>query len=122
VHRRLTGASNDWVLRLPEEILNRGFVLEVLSLLIPGWVETEQIEKIASLLAGVDQSIPFTLLAFFPQYQMKHVSAPNLEQILSAYEAARAAGLDQVRLGNLGIFVKSEEDYEKLAAAAPGGW
>jgi hypothetical protein len=42
--------------------------------------------------------------------------------MLSAYEAARAAGLNQVRLGNLGIFLKSEEDYERLAAAAPGAW
>ena len=122
VHRRLTGADNDWVLRLPEKILNRGFVLEVLSLFIPGWVETDQIEGIASLLARVDPNIPFTLLAFFPQYQMQHVPAPTLEQMLSAYEAARASGLNQVRLGNLGIFVKSDEDYERLATAAPGGW
>ncbi|UCF95829.1 MAG: radical SAM protein [Spirochaetaceae bacterium] len=122
VHRRLTGADNDWVLRLPEEILNRGFVLEVLSLFIPGWVETDQIVKIASLLAGVDSDIPFTLLAFFPQYQMQHVPAPTLEQMLSAYEAVRAEGLNQVRLGNLGIFVKNDEDFERLATAAPGGW
>ena len=122
VHHRLTGADNDRVLRLPEEILDRGFVLEVLSLFIPGWVETDQIEGIASLLARVDPNIPFTLLAFFPQYQMQHVPAPTLEQMLSAYEAARASGLNQVRLGNLGIFVKSDEDYERLATAAPGGW
>jgi pyruvate-formate lyase-activating enzyme len=122
VHRKLTGADNEWVLRLPEEILSRGFVLEVLSLFIPGWVETDQIKGIASLLAGVDPNIPFTLLAFFPQYKMQHVSAPTLEQMLSAYEAARIAGLNQVRLGNLGIFLKNDEDYERLASAAPGGW
>ena len=122
VHHRLTGASNEWVLRLPEEMLKRGFVLEVLSLYIPGWVERDQLERIAVLLAGVDESIPFTILAFFPQHQMRHVPPPTLEQMVSAYEAARAAGLRQVRLGNLGVFAKTEQDYQRLAALAPGGW
>ena len=122
VHRRLTGASNEWVLRLPEEILKRGFVLEVLSLYIPGWVESDQIEKIAGLLAQVDDNIPYTILAFFPQHQMRHVPPPTLAQMVSAYEAARAAGLRQVRLGNPGVFAKTERDYERLAVLAPGGW
>lgn len=121
-HRRLTSAGNEWVLRLPEEILKRGFVLEVLSLYIPGWVERDQLEKIALLLARVDENIPFTILAFFPQYEMRQVPPPTLEQMVSAYEAARAAGLRQVRLGNLGVFAKTEQDYKKLAALAPGGW
>lgn len=122
VHRRLTGASNDWVLRLPEEIVKRGFVLEVLSLYIPGWVEDDQIKSIAVLLAQVDENIPFTILAFFPQYKMRDVPSPNLEQMVSAYEAARAAGLRQVRMGNLGIFARTEQDYHRLAVLAPGGW
>ena len=122
VHRRLTGAGNDWVLRLPEEILKRGFVLEVLSLYIPGWVERDQLEKIAALLAAVDEDIPFTILAFFPQHEMRHVPPPTLEQMVSAYEAARAAGLRQVRLGNLGVFAKTEQDYKRLAALAPSSW
>lgn len=122
VHRRLTGTSNEWVLRLPEEILKRGFVLEVLSLYIPGWVEKDQIKKIAVLLAAVDKDIPFTILAFFPEHKMRDVSSPTLEQMVSAYEAARTAGLKQVRLGNPGVFAKSEQDYKRLASLAPGGW
>ncbi|HEX78521.1 MAG TPA: radical SAM protein [Dehalococcoidia bacterium] len=122
VHHRLTGASNEWVLRLPEEMLKRGFILEILSLYIPGWVERDQIERIAVLLAQVDKNIPFTILAFFPQHEMRHVPPPELEEMVSAYEAARAAGLRQVRLGNLGVFARTEQDYKRLAALAPGGW
>ncbi len=122
VHRRLTGVTNEWVLNLPGEILKRGFVLEVLSLYIPGWVETDQIKEIADLLVAVDKNIPYTILAFFPEYQMKNVPPPTLEKMLSAYEAATAAGLKHVRLGNLGVFIKTEQDYEKLISAAPGGW
>lgn len=52
VHRRLTGASNEWVLILPEEILKRGFTLEVLYLYIPGWVESNQRENRGSAGTG----------------------------------------------------------------------
>jgi len=120
VHRRLTGADNGWILRLPQEIVGRGFTLEVLSLYIPGWVETDQLKKIARLLAETDPDLPFTILAFFPQYKLKDVPPPNLEQMLAAYEAAREAGLKQVRLGNLGVFVRTQEDLERLLALAPG--
>ena len=122
VHRKLTGASNDWVLKLPQEIIKRGFILEVLSLYIPGWVESDQIEKIAALIAAVDENIPFTILAFFPQYEMMDVPAPTLEQMVSAYEAAQANKLKQVRLGNVGVFAKTQHDYERLASLVPGRW
>lgn len=118
IHKKLTGASNEWILRLPEEILKRDFVLEVLSLFIPGWVETDQIEKIALLLASIDKEIPFTILAFFPEYQMKDVPPPNVKQMVSAYQAAKAAGLRNVRLGNPGVFIKSQEDFEYVISYA----
>jgi pyruvate formate lyase activating enzyme len=69
IHQWLTGCSNQWILQLPHEILKRGFVLEVLSLYIPELVEADQLEKIAGLLASVDAGIPFTILAFFPEYR-----------------------------------------------------
>ena len=106
----------------PLDILKRGFVLEVLTLYIPAWVETDQIEKIAALLAAVDKNIPFTILAFFPEHEMRDIASPTLDQMLSAYEAARAAGLRQIKLGNSGVFAKNEQDYKSLAALAPGGW
>ncbi len=114
VHRRLTGASNKRVLRLPEEIVGRDFVLEVLSLYIPGWVETSQIGKIADLLAQVDSTIPFTILAFFPEYKLTHVPSPNFLQMTEAYIAAKDTGLKNIKLGNTGVFARNEEDYETL--------
>ncbi|MDI6806769.1 MAG: radical SAM protein [Candidatus Aenigmarchaeota archaeon] len=114
VHKRLTGASNEWILKLPAEILDRGFVLEVSSLYIPGWVETDQLEKIAKLLVQVDENIPYAIIAFYPQYKLRNVPSPNLEQMLEAYGAAKQAGLKNIRLGNIGRFIRSKEDYEVL--------
>jgi pyruvate-formate lyase-activating enzyme len=114
VHRWLTGCSNEWILKLPEEMKKRKFTVEVLSLYIPGVVEIDQLEGIAIHLAKVDREIPFTILAFFPEYEMKDTRSPNLAEMVSAFEAAKAAGLKNVRLGNTGIFAPQEEDIQIL--------
>jgi pyruvate-formate lyase-activating enzyme len=110
VHKKLTGVTNERILRLPEEMLKRGFVLEVLTVYIPGWVEDDQIGDIAKIIAQADQKIPFTILAFFPEYKLRDVASPNLEQMLQAYDRAIESGLKQVRLGNLGVFIKNNQD------------
>jgi pyruvate formate lyase activating enzyme len=113
-HKWLTGCSNDRILKLPEEMIKRGFVLEVLSLYIPGLVETDDLEKIAGLLARVDTGIPFTILAFFPEYRMKDYPKPSVRQMVEAYQRTKAAGLKNIRLGNLGVFLKTETDRTYL--------
>jgi pyruvate formate lyase activating enzyme len=118
VHRKLTGVSNSRILKLPAEIKDRDFILEALSLYIPGWVETDQIGKIASELAAVDAEIPFTILAFFPAYKMGEVPPPDLWQMIDAYTAAKDAGLRKIKLGNVHLFVKTREEYETLEKIA----
>jgi pyruvate formate lyase activating enzyme len=88
----------------------------VLSLCIPGWVEADQIGRIAVALSAVDADIPFTILAFFPEYQLRDVPSPTLEQMIAAYHAARDAGLRKIKLGNVPLFARTHEDYERLAA------
>jgi pyruvate-formate lyase-activating enzyme len=114
VYRRLCGTGNRTVLRAPAEILARDFTLEVLTLFIPGWVETDQIAAIARLVADLDPKVPFTILAFFPTYQMLDNPPPTLDQIVQTYEAVRETGLQQVRLGNCGVFARTEEQWETL--------
>jgi len=113
-HKWLTGCANNTILKLPEEILKRDFVLEVLSLYIPGLVEAEELEKIARLLNAADPSIPFTILAFFPEYRMKDFRSPTVQEMVEAYERTKATGLRHIRLGNLGVFAHSEEDQQYL--------
>ena len=117
VYRRLCGTSNETVLNAPAEILARGFTLEVLTLFIPGWVETDQIAAIARLVASLDPEVPFTILAFFPSYQMLDNPAPTLAQMVEAYDAVGEAGLRQIRLGNLGVFARTEEQRTALLTA-----
>jgi pyruvate formate lyase activating enzyme len=79
-------------------------------------VEAEELGRIANRLAAVDPNIPFTILAFFPQYKMKNFETPTVEDIVRAYENAKAAGLSSIRLGNLGVFANGAEDYRYLEA------
>lgn len=120
-HKWLTGCFNRHILKLPEEIVKRDFVLEVLSLYIPNLVETAQLKKIARLLFDVDPEIPFTILAFFPEYQMKRYRSPKAAEMIAAYQEVRSTGLINVRLGNVGVFASSEEDYHHLKEKVGAG-
>ena len=115
-HKWLTGCSNEHILKLPEEIIKRGFALEVLSLYIPDLVETDELGKIAQTLKAVDSNIPFTLLAFFPEYQLKNFKSPTTKEMVAAYQKVKTIGLKNVRMGNLGVFVRTEKDQEYLIA------
>jgi len=110
-HTWLTGCSNRGILALPEEMLKRGFVLEVLSLYIPNVVETPQLREIGRLLSRLEQNIPFTILAFFPENQMQDFRHPTTREMVEAFLEVKATGLKKVRLGNTGVFAKGDEDY-----------
>jgi pyruvate-formate lyase-activating enzyme len=116
VYKRLCGTTNKWILEAPKLIVDMGFVLEVLTLYIPGWVELDQIAKIAELIASVDKSIPFTILAFFPEYKLRDVRPPNLYEMIAAYYVAKGKGLENVKLGNIHVFAKSSEDVKLLVS------
>jgi len=114
IHKWLTGCSNQWILQLPQQMIKRGFVLEVLSLYIPQLVETSQLMEIAKIISVVDENIPFTILAFFPEFKMKQYRSPKLSEMIDAYQAVKSIGLRNVRLGNIGIFAKSDKEYQIL--------
>ena len=115
-HKWLTGCSNTHILGLPEEILKRGFTMEVLSLYIPNLVESDELARIARMLSEVDPAIPFTILAFFPEHQMKGFRRPHVKEIVEAYTKIRSVGLQNIRIGNLGVFIHNDEDRDYLLA------
>ena len=114
VYKRLCGTTNKWILDLPKEIIDRGFVLEVLTLYIPGWVETDQIVKIAEIVYEANPKIPFTILAFFPIYKLSENRPPTLAEMLNAYSEVKSVGLKNVKLGNCSVFCKTKKDWNVL--------
>ncbi|MDI6826639.1 MAG: hypothetical protein QMD36_05680 [Candidatus Aenigmarchaeota archaeon] len=73
-----------------------------------------ELRRFAKLLAQVDSTIPFIILAFFPEHKLIDVPSPNFQQMIEAYHAARDAGLKNIKLGNIGRFARTEKDYEIL--------
>jgi pyruvate formate lyase activating enzyme len=88
-----------------------GHLLEYcfLSLFIPGWVETDQLTKIALLVAKVNPEIAFTLLAFFPEFRMLNTRPPNTGEMIESYHAVKNAGFRNVRTGNIGGIYKNRQ-------------
>ena len=120
-HKWLTGCDNGHILRLPEEMIKRGFVLEVLSLYIPDLVETEELVKIALRLKEADPTLPFTILAFFPEHKMKDFRSPTVEEIVDAYQQVKSVGLKNIRIGNVGVFARTQRDQTYLMSHVDKG-
>lgn len=71
------------------------------TLLVPGYVDLYEVKKIAEFIASVDTRIPYSLLAFHPHFHMDDLPTTSTKHATRACEAAKAAGLEKVRLGNV---------------------
>ena len=69
----------------------------------------------------MDRSIPFTILAFFPEYRMKEFARPAVWEMIEAYNRVKATGLENIRLGNVGVFAPTKVDQEYLMSCVGKG-
>ncbi len=107
VHFALTGVSNKttlanfrWVARHTAGLSIEAPPLIASTLLVPGYVTVEEVAKIAKFIAGLNPEIPFSLLAFYPQFYFHDLPTTSRQHAEAALEAALAAGLKYVHLGN----------------------
>ncbi|UCH31978.1 MAG: radical SAM protein [Candidatus Bathyarchaeota archaeon] len=74
-------------------------LLSVSTLLVPGYIDTKEIENIAKSIANVNPKIPYTLLAFSPAYIMNDLPTTSREYAHNCYAVAKKY-LENVRVGN----------------------
>jgi pyruvate formate lyase activating enzyme len=106
LHRALTGASNRQTLenfaraaaRLDERPEPPPVVAS--TLLVPGYVDAEEVGRIARFVADLNPAIPFVLLGFAPQFLFPDLPRTSARHAGDAEAAARAAGLRTVHVGN----------------------
>ena len=106
LHRALCGATNRRTLENFEYLA--GWISErtdppflvASTLLVPGYVETEQVRRIARFIARLDKTIPYALLAFHPDFEMADLPTTTRQLAGECFSAAEGAGLTHVRLGN----------------------
>jgi pyruvate formate lyase activating enzyme len=78
-------------------------LLAASTLLVPGYIDRNEVREIAEFVASLDPTIPYSLLAFHPQFEMRDLPFTTREEAHACAEAAKAAGLTRVRIGNVGL-------------------
>ncbi len=107
IHRALTGFSNRWTLenfRLAAELAGARAAPPVVvasTLLVPGYVDAAEVGALARFVAGLNPDIPYSLLAFSPQFYLHDLPVTSQAHAEEALAAAKAAGLTRVRIGNI---------------------
>ncbi len=106
IHQALTGVSNRRTLenfaRAARRFAERPELPLVVAstLLVPGYVDPEEVRAIARYIASIDIRIPYALLAFAPNFYFHDLPCTSTAHALEAEAAARSAGLTNVRIGN----------------------
>jgi pyruvate formate lyase activating enzyme len=111
LHRALTGASNRQTLenfgRAAARFDERATPPPVVAstLLVPGYVDAEEVSRIARFIADLNPAIPYALLGFAPQFLFPDLPRTSARHAEEAEAAARAAGLRTVRVGNRHLLI-----------------
>lgn len=107
LNQALTGISNKQTLRNFTEIAKligrreEPPLLVASTLLIPGYVEAEEVSKLAHFIAKLNPEIPYSLLAFYPAFEMNDMPTTSRKQAEECKEAALEAGLKRIKIGNV---------------------
>jgi len=107
LHTALCGVSNErtkknfewtaqWIKKRPVPPL-----LIASTLLVPGYIDEEEVKGISRWIASLNSDIPFTLLAFHPQFFFKDLPVTPRDLALRCKEVAEGEGVRRVRIGNL---------------------
>lgn len=108
IYQTLTGVSNTIVLRNFKELATSkreraGEFLVASILLVPGYIDIPEVERICAFIAENDSTIPTALLGFSPNHAMSDLPRTSMAHARAALDAANNQGLNNVRIGNLGL-------------------
>ncbi len=71
------------------------------TLLVPGYVDSREVYRIARFMASLNPEIPYSLLGFHPHFYMKDLPPTSRRHAEESRELALQAGLKRVRIGNI---------------------
>jgi len=106
LHWVLTGITNKRTLenfsRVGEKLSLRTDppLLIASTLLVPGYIDEQEIRNIAHFIASISSDIPYSLLAFYPHFYMSDLPLTTRIFAERCLTAAREEGLKNVRVGN----------------------
>lgn len=109
LHFALCGVSNRRVLENFAILANWGKqrpdppFLIASTLLVPGYVDEDEVSSIAHFIASLNPNIPYSLLAFYPQFYMHNLPTTSRSHAERCKKVAEKEGLRRVRIGNLNL-------------------
>lgn len=78
------------------------------TLLVPGYVDEEEVASIAHYIARLNPDIPYSLLAFYPHFYLQDLPTTSRAHALRCKEIAERQGVRRVHIGNVHLL---GEDY-----------
>jgi pyruvate formate lyase activating enzyme len=110
-HYRQLGGRLQPILDTIRRLYESGFWLEIVTLLIPGFNDSEdELTRLTSFVARVSPDIPWHVTAFHGDYKMTEPQDTTAAMLMRAAQIARSAGLRYVYAGNLPGRVGDLED------------
>lgn len=101
-HYRELGGTRDNVLRTIEKLVEMDFWVEIVTLVIPGFNDSnEELREIAKFLAGISKDIPWHVTAFHQDYKMLENDNTKVDTLARAAQIGELEGLRYVYAGNL---------------------
>lgn len=101
-YRKVCGARLEPVQHNIELFWKRGVWVEVTTLIIPGYNDSEaQLRDIAEFLAGVSKDMPWHISAFYPTYKLTDAPHTSVEALRLGLKVGREAGLKHIYGGNI---------------------
>jgi pyruvate formate lyase activating enzyme len=107
VHRALCGIGNERTLENFAYAASRIWErpdpppLIASTLLVPGYIDEVEVQRIARFIASLDVTIPYALLAFSPQFFMTDLPTTSRALADRCLAVAQEAGLKRVKIGNV---------------------
>lgn len=99
---RQLGGVVDNILDTVKMVHERGFWEEIVTLVIPGFNDSDdELKRAADFIAAVSPDIPWHVTAFHQDYRMTENANTTAAQLIRACEIGRAAGLRYIYAGNL---------------------
>ncbi len=110
---RQLGGRLDVVLNAIHLLKEKGFWVEIVTLLVPGFNDSDsELKGIASFIASVSPEIPWHVTAFHQDYKMLDKDNTSANSLMRATTIGKEAGLYFVYAGNLpGIVANLENTY-----------
>jgi pyruvate formate lyase activating enzyme len=97
-------ALSSWISKRPEPPF-----LIASTLLVPGYVDEEEVAGLASYIANLNPDIPYSLLGFYPHFALQDLPTTSRTHALRCKSTAESQGVRNVHIGNIHLL---GEEYQ----------